>query len=141
MLTYSNAHVTVQDDHAAVRNAALEALAALLGSLPPVARTACMPKLRTLLKKPADLAPATAELIASLMATLPLSLRPLSPADAALLNACYAYLAAKGPPSVRLHCARAFPAIITGPDATGQLSLARGSLLDCYLGFATDSDV
>ena len=131
----------VQDDHATVRNAALEALTSLLATLPPASRTACMPQLRTILKRPTDLAPATAEVLASLMGTLPLSLRPLTPSDATLLHACYAHLATKGPPSVRLHCARAFPAVLTALDAAGHAHLAPGPLLDSYTRFASDSDV
>lgn len=131
----------VQDDHAAVRDAALEALTTLLGTLPPTARTTCMPKLRMILKRPADLAPATAELLASLMATLSLSLRPLSPADASVFHTCYAYLAAKGKPSVQLHCARAFPAMLTAADAAGQAQLTPGPMLDSYMRFVSDGDV
>lgn len=100
-----------------------------------------MPKLRTILKRPTDLAPATAELLASLMSTLPLSLRPLSPADATLLHTCYAHLACKGPPSVRLHCVRSFPAMLTAPDATGHPQLTPGPLLESYSRFVTDVDV
>ena len=100
-----------------------------------------MPKLRTILKRPTDLAPATAELLASLMSTLPLSLRPLSPSDATLLHTCYAHLACKGPPSVRLHCVRSFPAMLTAPAATGHPQLTPGPLLESSSRFVTDVDV
>jgi hypothetical protein len=131
----------LQDDHCAVRGAALEALAGLLAIVPPAAHAAAMPTLRRLLAKPADLPPAMAELLARLMATLPVALRPLAAADAGLLHAAFAHLAAKGGRDVRLHCARAFPALLTSSSSPASVQLAPGPLLDSYMRLVGDSCV
>lgn len=136
-----------QDDHATVRHAALETLVAILPDLPSDARSTCLPPVRTVFSKPppdATADPAAAAALAGAFAAptpLPTALLPLVHTDCAMFLGCFCHLALRGPPAVRLQCARGFPAMLLAMCPEGSTALQRAPLLDTLLRLSADTMV
>eukprot|EP00892_Ulva_mutabilis_P008534 jgi/Ulvmu1/6052/UM027_0030.1 len=136
----------LQDDHATVRHAALRTMVATLPEVRPAAHAACLPALRPLFsRQPPDAAadPAADLALAAAFASptpLPMTLQPLEPRDAAMFLGCYCHLALRGPPPVRLDCARAFPALLLAMCPDGAPTTQRAPLLDAMLQLSADAE-
>jgi hypothetical protein len=124
----------------AVRHAALQALTAMVPLLDKAARERYVPPLRRLLRPPLDLAPPTARVAAKLMSALPLALCPMVPSDRTLVFSAFHALAGQADLETRLHCARAFPAVVMALLTEGGASLD-GPFVATFYALATDSEV
>lgn len=102
----------MQDDHPAVRHAALDALTHCIPHVNKSAAHKYWPVLRSTVFKASDLSGPLQRELARLMNALPLALCPMQPSDRAQVFSCFHQLAASADAGVREHCVRAFPAVV-----------------------------
>lgn len=130
----------MQDDHPAVRNAALDALTRCIPHFSKAAGDKFWPVLRSSVFRTAAQPSTTQRELARLMNALPLALCPMQPGDRAQVFGCFHALAASADACVREHCVRAFPAVVMAL-LTDPVAALDGPFLHTFNALAADPEV